>query len=111
MKRNWIYKSAIIAALLLFGIGCATTALNTSDKKYLAARTELNLLIEQYLIVQDQIPMETHIKAKELFTSADALLDGWEVMLGEDYDFGNDLMTWIKIKNAIIEILMEVNDG
>lgn len=104
-KRNLL----IILCVLL--IGCASTGINldTPEKKYLGARTELNLLLEQYIQIQGAINDIDHAKAKEAFKAADFALDTWELMLGRgSYDFSNDIRAWLTAKNIILEVIRKV---
>jgi len=107
MKKKSIIAS--IVCLLLF-IGCASINLDTEEKKFLSARAELNLLLEQYILIQDSIPDPDHEKAKLAFTTADEVLDAWESKLSvQGYDWTQDIKLWLDAKNIIIKILMEVN--
>lgn len=99
---------------LIFCFGCAglQIKLDTTEKKYLASRAELNLLLEQYIMVQDRFSDEDHLKAKTAFHAADAALDAWEAMLKKpDYDYGPNLMVWLETKRIIIQLLRGFDDG
>jgi len=100
----------LILLMVLF-VGCAGMGINldTPEKKYLGARAELNLLLEQYIQIQGSIKDADHAKAKEAFNAADLALDTWELMLGQkDYDFSKDIRAWLTAKNVIIDILRKV---
>lgn len=103
----------IMVALMVFVLaaGCASTGINldTPEKKYLGARAELNLLLEQYIQIQNKVSDSDHAAAKKAFISADMALDTWELMLGKaDYDFSKDIRAWLEAKNIIIETLRKV---
>ena len=106
--------SVVMLILFLAFIGCAGgmgIKLDTPEKKYLGARAELNLLLEQYEPIQNKISDADHERAKVAFTSADDTLDIWEAMIlagDTDYDFSNNLSTWLKAKSVIIEVLRTV---
>lgn len=109
-KGNTMKKLTIgIMCLVLITIfGCSGMGINldTMEKKYLGARTELNLLIEEYIQMQDQVSESDHETAKNAFYAADKALDTWELMLGnENYDFSTDIRIWLEAKRVIIEIL------
>jgi len=99
--------------IFLFGsfVGCANMGINldTPEKKYLGARAELNLLLEEYIQLQGRVSDGDHAIAKEAFKAADLALDTWEMMLGKkDYDFSNDIRAWLNAKNIIIDIIRRV---
>jgi hypothetical protein len=96
----------MIAAVMM--TSCAGIDIDTTEKKYLAARTELNLFIEQYVDIQRDVSEADHQRVKEAFYRADAILDIWEMNLGNDYDFTEDYKSWIEVKSLIMQILMEV---
>jgi hypothetical protein len=107
MKKRSIL--AIIVCLALFSCAGLGINLDTTEKKYLAARTELNLFLEQYIMIQDKVSDVDHEKAKLAFKSADAALDAWEPMVGmADYDWTKDMAVWLNAKNILINILTEV---
>ena len=94
--------------LVLMFVACATIGVNldTPEKKYLSARSELNLLLEEYISVQDLISDADHQIAKDAFVMADKALDSWRSMLGyENYDFSKDIRTWLQAKKIILEVL------
>ena len=104
------FKIGIIIFLMLT-FSCASMGINldTPEKKYLGARTELNLLLEQYIQLQNKVSDDDHAVAKQAFISADLALDTWELMLGQkDYNFSNDIKTWLIAKNQILEIIRKV---
>ena len=108
MKIKFKVGIVIILALIM---GCASMGINldTPEKKYLGARTELNLLLEQYVQLQNKVSDDDHAVAKQAFISADLALDTWELMLGQkDYDFSKDIRTWLIAKNQILEIIRKV---
>ena len=97
--------------LIIIMIGCASSGINldTPEKKYLGARAELNLLLEQYIQIQDKVSDNDHANAKRAFLAADMALDTWELMLGgSNYDFSNDIRIWLEAKNTILEIIRRV---
>ena len=100
----------LILPLLVIFVSCSSLGINldTKEKKYLAARTELNLLLTQYIQVQDKVSVTDHTKAKQAFIAADIALDTWGAMLGTDYDYSKDIRVWLTTKNVIIQILQEV---
>ena len=99
-----------VVLLMFFFMSCASMgiSLDTKEKKYLAARTELNLLLTQYIQIQDKVSDTDHAKAKQAFKAADMALDTWNAMLSTDYDYSKDVRTWLAAKNVIIQILQEV---
>ena len=105
MKRK--LSIAVVLLCVLF-VGCASLGikLDTKEKQYLAARSELNLLLEFYISVQDQIPDADHQKAKTAFIAADGALDAWEIIVigGGEPSAGN-LMQWMQAKTIIMEVL------
>ncbi len=110
MKKRFL----ALILIVVFLAGCAGMGikLDTTEKKYLAARTELNLILEQYVMMQGRVSLEDHAVAKEAFYSADVALDTWEMMLGQaNYNFSNDVRTWLKAKNAIITVLRKYYGG
>jgi hypothetical protein len=101
-----------IVIVALFFVGCAGIQLDTPEKKYLAARAELNLLLEQYISLQNEVSDDDHAVAVQAFETADMALDAWEALLGTDgYSPANDVRTWLKAKSVILKILREVSDG
>ena len=104
-------KLIVLPMLLIFLIGCAVMGINldTPEKKYLGARAELNLLLEQYIQVQGVVSDDDHAKATQAFKSADSALDAWELMLGQkNYDFSKDVQAWLTAKNIILDVLRKV---
>lgn len=101
----------LIGIIVLMLIGCGHFGINidSPEKKYLAARSELNLLLEQYIQVQDKVSNSNHEIAKTAFKTADTALDAWHKNLfNESYDFTKDIRAWIQAKNTIIQIIREV---
>jgi len=89
-------------------MGCAGIGINldTKEKQFLAARSELNLLLEFYISVQADIPDTEHQRAKAAFIAADAALDVWEAVLVSGSDPSTDqLMAWMNAKNIIMDVL------
>lgn len=109
MNRNKLTTIALcVVFALLFVISCAHFGINldTPEKKYLGARTEMNLLLEEYLKIQDKVSDADHEVAKAAFSSADKALDTWELMLGNsNYDPSKDVRTWLEAKNIIVSII------
>jgi len=104
-------KKLISVFLIFLFVGCASMGINldTPEKKYLGARAELNLLLEQYVQMQDRVNDSDHAKAKQAFKAADLALDTWEMMLGQkDYNFSSDIRVWLTAKNTIMEIIRRV---
>ena len=86
--------------------GCAAIELDSPEKKYLAARSEFNLLLQQYIQVQDHISETDHAIAKEAFFASAAALDVWEMSLGQPgYNAMNDIQVWLTTKNTILKII------
>lgn len=110
LSTSWLI--AVIVAIAFVLSSCASLGINldTKEKKYLAARTELNLLLEQYIMIQDKIADQDHEKAKLAFSSADQALDMWgaSISSGGNYDPTKDMMVWLQAKNIILKILTEV---
>ena len=99
-----VLSLAIFAAYAC--VGCATVQLDTPEKKYLAARAELNLLLEQYIQIQQHISDQDHTIAKEAFFAAAAALDVWGASLGQPgYSAMNDIQVWLKAKNTILKVI------
>lgn len=112
MKHNRIGLCLVLLTLVM--AGCATMGINldTPEKKCLAARSELNLLLGEYLKIQATVSDADHLKAKAAFTAADVTLDTWEAGLGKtDYNYAADMATWLAVKNNIIAILTRYADG
>ena len=111
MKTNnsrimMVVALAIFMAYACVVSGCATMQLDTPEKKYLAARSELNLLLQQYIQVQHHINDTDHAIAKEAFFTAAAALDAWGGSLGQPgYSPMNDIQVWLKMKNTILRII------
>ena len=105
MKR----KSILIFIALVFVLGaCASVKLDTPEKKYLAARSELNLLLEQYIPIQDNFSSTDQKNIKAAAQSADMALDAWEKMLGnENYNYLQDMRTWLSAKDVIVKIMQK----
>jgi hypothetical protein len=108
--RKYQIVSVLIA--LCFVMGCAgfgQQKIDTPEKKYLTVRAELNLLIETYLQVQDQVSDEDHARVKMALESADIALDTWETYLDNDnYDFSANVQAWMKAKSAVLQILKDL---
>lgn len=106
---------AVFLLMLFFVVGtisCAGVQLDTPEKRYLAARAELNLLLEQYISIQNLVDDETHEMAVQAFEVADMSLDTWEAMLGSSgYNPVDDVRTWLQAKSMILKILKEVSGG
>ena len=103
-------RIAMVMSLAIFAayacVGCATVQLDTPEKKYLAARAELNLLLEQYIQIQHHINEQDHTIAKEAFFTAAASLDVWGASLGQPgYSAMNDIQVWLKAKNTILKVI------
>lgn len=105
-------KVCILIPILIF-MSCASFGINldTSEKKCLAARSELNILLKEYIDIQDGIGADIHKNAKALFKAASVTLDVWQANLGTDYDYTQDLSTWLNIKNEILEIINEYRNN
>ena len=102
----------IVFILTLFLAGCGVFArvnIDTEEKQYLAARAELNLLLEQYLTIQYFVLDTDHERAKAAFVSADMALDTWELMMGNPaYNATADVRLWLEAKNIIIDVMRTV---
>lgn len=97
-----------VIILLVICFGCASMGinLNTPEKKYLAAREELNLLLEEYIKVQNGVSNADHEAAKTAFKAADMALDSWGSRLGEtDYNYMADMKLWLEAKSVVLEII------
>lgn len=106
MNRNLKLLSVLLAMVFLMSCGHFGINLDTPEKKYLGARTELNLLLEEYVQMQNQVSDTDHAKAKVAFEAADQSLDTWELMLGnKNYDPTKDIRTWLEAKNIVIKII------
>lgn len=115
MKRDVfaILAIAIIVIMMYLLANCAPTGinLNTPEKQYLAARSELNILLSNYLAIQDNVSPKDHKKIKSAFITADYALDLWsEAIHNQNYNPTQDIRVWIKSKNRIIEILEAYNE-
>jgi len=109
-KRNMgtvvvlVMLAALIGAMGLLN-GCATFQVDTQEKQYLAARTELNMLLGEYIKIQDTIKPEDRTTVRASFLAADGALDIWESMLGDkNYDYASSLAIWLDAKKKIIAI-------
>jgi len=85
MKRK-ISLALIVVLLLVFG--CGSRQLDTPDKKYLAARMELNKTMKSYLAHRSTLSEEDRKAMAEkvypYFKNADLALDAWSAaLLGE----------------------------
>jgi len=105
-----MYKrySVIFILIVFMFIGCAGMGinLNTPEKKYLGARAELNILLSEYIQIQDKVSTNDHKNAKNAFLAADVALDAWEARLGDsNYDYAKNLKLWLEAKNTIINII------
>lgn len=99
-----------LAPIIIFFMlcGCAQMGINldTPEKKCLAARTELNVLLEQYIQIQGDIALNDRINAKTAFYSADRALDAWERQIGNAaYEWSTDMQIWLDAKTVILEII------
>ena len=104
-------KTIVTLLSILMLCSCASMGdLNTPEKKFLAARGELNILLEQYIMIQEDVPMPQHLKIKSYLENADLILDMWETNLGKDIDFSSDYTSWIRIKSQILQTLKEIYD-
>jgi len=107
-------KKASVSLLMVFlaaMVGCANMgSLDTPEKQFLGARGELNILIEQYVMIQDDVPMPLHLKIKSYFENADLILDMWQTNINKDIDFATDYRAWINIKSQILQTLKEIYD-
>jgi len=104
-------KTIAFLSLAMLIMSCASMGeLNTPEKKFLAARGELNILLEQYIMIQEDVPMPLHLKIKGYLENADLVLDMWETNLGKDIDFSSDYAAWIRIKSQILQTLKEIYD-
>lgn len=109
---------SILIVLSLLGpvflsIGCAEKPiigiqLVSKEQQYLAARIELNLLMEKYFQEQDKIPVDIRAKATLAFETADRALDAWEYRLDGALDVSEYVKLWNDSKDTILEILSEV---
>lgn len=106
MKRKIVVLSIIIMALFLGA--CATANIDTPEKKYLVARSELNLLLEQYIGIQDKFKPADQKTIKEAFYTSKMALDVWEINISTiGYDFTTDYKTWLAAKSLILQTIRE----
>ena len=110
MKRFIPILFIVLMVFMVMVAGCATTdGVDTPEKKYLVARAELNLLLEQYIDIQDKISDSDHKTIKLAFISAGDALDIWEEHVSDDdYDFTTDYKAWLDAKSLVLKILKEV---
>ena len=109
MKTN--SRIMMVVALAIFTwacAGCATVKLDSPEKRYLAARTEFNLLLEQYIRVQDRISEADANAVRTATYAAAAALDVWEANLGKPYDFSAQLIVWLEAKNVLLDTLRRI---
>ena len=99
--RNLAIVLAICAAVFA---GCAT--IDTEEKQYLAARAELNLLLDTYIGMQYEIGDTDHEHIRTAFHTADAALDLWENNLGADWS--QNYRAWIEAKSIILQTIKGV---
>lgn len=105
-----IKRNVVFIMMLFLVAGCARLGinLNTREKQVLAARVELNLLLEQYIQIQGQIDDKDHSKAKIAFRAADTAIDTMEAMLlNTGYKPGNDMQKWLDAKNVVMAIIVK----
>ena len=107
-------KIVLIGLLLLVTYlfyGCADMGIKieTNEQKYLAARENLNLLIEQSMPLKKKMDIDTRAAAGIAFKNADKVLDAWGRTIGiPDYDYRKDMKLWLEAKSIILTILSEV---
>ena len=107
-------KVVLIAFILLVAYilqGCANMGINleTNEQKYLAARENLNLLIEQSMPLKKKMDNITRANAGIAFKNADKVLDAWGRTINiPDYDYRTDMKLWLEAKSIILGILAEV---
>ena len=115
-SKIWMYVAAsflvlMMSVLLMHGCGVFENignTLDTPEKKYVAARAELNLLIKQYLDIQDSVPDEEHKVIKQALYDADKALDIWEIFLQTpNYDYSQNIKVFLEAKSIIIKHLTE----
>jgi len=114
-----VKKINLLSICLIFFVvcgfsGCAGLGIkiDTKEKNYLVARSELNLLLEFYIDLQDTVSVEKQKEAKTAFTIADTALDAWELGLTkENYNPTIDLQSWLNAKKVIIQIIKEKQDA
>jgi hypothetical protein len=100
---------AIIVCLALFSCASMGINLDTTEKKYLAARENLNLLIEQAMPLRKEMDRITRANLGIAFKNADKVLDAWGRTINiPDYDYRSDLKLWLEAKGIILGILAEV---
>ena len=75
--NNRLAIVALVAILATSALAaCSTTGnIDTPEKQYLVARSELNLLLQSYLDLQDSLSDTAHAKARTAFSAADKALD------------------------------------
>ncbi len=107
MKRR-VSLALIFVLLLVFG--CAGRQLDTPDKKYLAARMELNKTMKSYLLHRNTLP-EAEKKAMSekvypYFRNADLALDAWGAALSGEGDIYMAEEQFLTAKKFLITLLV-----
>ena len=100
-----------VIVLLMICFGCAGMGINleTNEQKYLAARENLNLLIEQSIPLKKNMDKIMRINAGMAFKNADKILDAWGRRVSvPDYNYKTDMKLWLEAKSIILGILSEV---
>ena len=108
MKRKFNF---VVVLLCVFCVGCAGLGikLDTKEKQLFAARTELNLLLEFNIGIQDQFSEKYHQRARAAFTTADEVIDTWEaIVIGGGNPSFQNIEDWLSAKKAIMDVLRGV---
>ena len=107
MRKTRIF--AILLVIMMLFVGCASIQLDTSAKKYAATMTAYNDLLERYLDEKDKVPVAQQKTIKIAFNDVGEALDVWgDHLTDPDYKWADDVANWLKLKNMVIEILLEV---
>lgn len=109
IRKIRIFLASLLCLTFIISCSGMGIRLDTPEKKYLGARAELNLLLQQYIDVQDKVSVSDQETAKKAFNSADLALDTWERMLGvENYDFSKDIKVWLETKRVVLNIIRSI---
>lgn len=103
-------RICVVLAMIVF-TACAAINLNTPEKQYLAARAEFNLILEQYISIQSQVPDDQHKRIVQAFESAQVALDAWSDAVVAHKDPATNIQAWLKAKSLILKILREIDNG
>lgn len=111
------FVALVLACMLLLAFsGCGLfegiTIPDTPHGKYLAARTQFNKSLNQYLTYYDQqtpeVQAEWKVKYDPKFLVAASGLDIWSFSLDTGAPTAEQEAAWLSAKNALIDILVEI---